>query len=197
MRRMNRTTSSAALLLAVSFCAANLLALSPAASISTNRGQLPTLVLAAPKGFTSNTTDGFGLRTGLIDFNGAMSSDCNVSDNLRGQWVASELRSYSRPKTSPTTHVLVCLTLMKSRAGAKRSVTLAASNFGSVRKPLTSIPGAMQAPSISVAATQDSITFTRGDFFVMISIVDRGGGRDAQALGISFAVDQYQNLRTY
>lgn len=131
-------------------------------------GTLSKVVMTTPKGLISDKTSLSGGPTGRIGFNAATSSDCNVSNSLHGEWIASQLRYFVSSIQSPQKYLLVCVTLMKTSASARANVQKFADNPYLTTKTFAPIPGAR----VQQTGPATLIAFAEGQYFVFVAGLD-------------------------
>lgn len=182
----------AAIMTASALCAFGATSLAPTAFANTTAtaGGLSKVVMPTPAGLISDRTSLSGGPTGRIGFSEATSSDCNVSNSLHQDWIASQLKYFVSSIQSPQKYLLVCVTLMKTSAAAKASVQKVADNpYLPAKMPaFASIPGAHAQET--GPATQ--IVFSIGQYFIFVAGLDlTASGATSVHLVKSFAIAQY------
>jgi hypothetical protein len=127
----------------------------------------------------------------MIGFNEATSSDCNVGDPAKLEWLASELRYYDDSPRYKDTYELLCVSEFKSAGGAVQGEIQFKLVFGSHLKRFAAIPGVY---FVQVGPATE-IIYSKGLFSVFVASVDVGTG-NAVHLGEVLAAAEYHKLPT-
>lgn len=186
VRSLSRTARGIAIVAAV-IAVVEAIALPAAASSIPSK-----YVVAAPKGFHSDSYDGTaGGATGSIPFYSVGSADCDPGIPTRSQWVSSQLRYFDKNPKFPSSYIELCVTKLSTHAAAEASLTHVKSLGGGQGNSSLNIPGLYIA---TVGGFVDQFSFVKSTYFVFVASVALNKGITSFNLGSPTVKKQFSLL---